>query len=972
MLVCCCMFTVNAQTVTGKITDEFNEPVVGANVIEKGTTNGTVTNLEGTYTLKVANLRSSSLLVSFIGYVTKEVKIEGKTSLDVQLDPSTVNLDEVVAIGYGTQTRREITGSIANVSEKDFNQGFTRDATDLLQGKVAGLVITSGSGDVSRSSQVRLRGTSTLMNDQGPMIVIDGIPGGDLSTVAPNDIESISVLKDASSQAIYGSRAAGGVILVTTKRGKGNHAEVTYNGYETFDFVANKPHLLNAQEWIAANKQLGNDISVYQDFINQGIDTDWLGEMMRVGVSSNHNISIAGGTTNGNYRASYTLFDRKGVVRDNYMQRHMLRLQIQQRFLNDKLRLSITASANMGKFRRPFTDNFVEAYNLPPVVPVYNADGSWYTGAHGNYDQGNPIQSQALDYNKYTGDYMYGDGELQYNVIDGLAAKVHLYKSKYNNSRSQWLDPTSSRGNDDNGSAIRQHQAGSRDLMEWTLSYDKEFGKNKLSAIAGYSWEDNQFYGQYSYVTNFDVTYMGANAIQAGNDLKLGNVTSYSNSYKLISFYARAHYAFDERYMITATLRRDGSSKFGENHKWGMFPSVSAAWGIKQEGFAKDASWLDDLKFRVGYGITGNQDGLQPYKSLELYGTSGTYVSGDATLVAFKLTQNPNPDLKWEETSMLNIGVDYGFLGKFSGTIEWYQKNTSDMIYRYVMPQPVYVYDRMFANVGNMRNTGIEFSLNYDVVRNKTFKYTTSVNLAHNKNEVTKLSSALYKSDEIFTGDPWIRGQSDVTSHIVKVGLPVGAFYMWKVKSKELNAEGGFDYEDVNGDGQMTNDDRQYVGSAQPDLTFGWNNQFNWKNWDASFFLRGTIGNKVLNNPIAAYGNNTFLSGANAIENDNLLKYKTASTVSDFFLEDASFARLDNAAIGYSFNMKNVKGIEKLRLYATVQNLFVITKYTGIDPEVEIFRGEASDDDAGLSPGIEPRTYFPKSRSFTFGINLTF
>lgn len=974
MLMSFCMTgAVFAQKgmIKGTVVDENGEPVIGANVLVKGTTNGTITDMDGNYVINVENMKNVVLQVSYVGYNSIEEAVKGRNNVPIKLESSVVNLGEVVAIGYGTQTRKEITGSVANVSEENFNKGVTRDASDLLQGKVAGLTITSGSGDVTRNSQIQLRGTSTLQNDQGPMIVIDGVPGGDMSTVSPTDIESISVLKDASSAAIYGSRAAGGVILITTKRGSGSKTQVNYDGYVTASTVSNKPDMLNAQEWRDANKELGNDISLYDGYT---ADTDWFDEMLRTGISQNHSLSLSGGTSKSNYRASYTYMDRKGIARDNWMKRHSFRFQFQQRALNDKLRIGLTGSTTLTDMQMPFADDYILAYNMLPVYPVYNEDGSYFEDANHNYDQGNPVQNQDQNYKKRSNIYFYGQGDIQYTIIEGLTAKVNLYKSRYSSDYSEWQDPRNSRGDDNNGLAIRQSRTWDRELMEWTANYNKAFGsdeQHKIDAIIGYSWETNKYADQYSKATDFAVNSMGADNMQTGNLLKIGNVTSSRNEYKLISLFARAHYSYLEKYMITATVRRDGSSKFGANHKWGTFPSVSAAWGISQESFMEDIDWVNDLKLRAGYGVTGNQDGLQPYKSLELYEASGTFYSNGSQLTAFKVSQNANPDLKWEQTAMLNIGLDFTlFDNRLNGTVEWYNKKTSDMLYTYKVPTPTYVYDKIAANVGDMSNKGIEILLNLDVIRNKNFTWNTSINLAHNKNKITRLSNELYSTDRVYVGDPWIRGASGVTSHVVEEGYPVGQFFM--LKCNGIDENGKFIIEDINGDGQITDDDRTYCGDAQPDLTYGWNNTFSWKNWDASFFIRGTIGNKVLNNPVAAYGNNTYISGANAMKNDNLLTMRENSRVCSYYIEDASFARLDNMSIGYTFNTKKIDWLEKARVYVAAQNLFVITGYTGLDPEVEIFRGEASDADAGLSPGIEPRNYMPKARSFTFGVNLTF
>lgn len=969
LLMMCTFAFAQQGTVTGKVIDDLGEPVIGANVIVKGTTTGVITDVDGNFSLKVNDIKKNILVISFVGYNTVEEPLRGRTKVGIKLESSVINLGEVVAIGYGTQTRRQITGSVANVSEEQFNKGLTRDASDLLQGKVAGLTITSGSGDVTRGSQIRLRGTSTLQNDQGPMIVIDGVPGGDMSTVAPDDIESISVLKDASSAAIYGSRAAGGVILITTKRGSGSKTQVSYNGYVTIDNVANKPDLLNAQEWRDANKQLGNDISVFDKY---NADTDWFDEILRTGFSQSHSLSLSGGSSKSNYRASYTFMDRNGISRDNSMTRHNFRFQFQQRAINDRLRISLTGSASLTDMSMPNGTNFIHAYVMSPVLPVYNPDGTYMTAFNAEYDQGNPVQNMELNYRNRSNNYFYGQGDIQFEIIEGLNAKVSLYKSRNAGDYSRWDDPRTSIGLGDNGLAQRSSNTSNRELMEWTLDYDKTFNEvHKVNALLGYSWENNEFASQYAQVTNFAVTSMGADNLQTGNTLKIGNVTSGRNAYKMISMFARANYSYGERYMITATLRRDGSSKFGADHKWGIFPSASAAWGISQEAFMEDVKWVSDLKLRAGWGVTGNQDGLTPYKSLELYQASGTYFNNGAFLTAFAVSQNANPDLKWEETSMFNVGLDFQlFKGRLNGTIEYYSKQTKDMLYNYSVPTPTYVYGTIAANVGDMSNKGIEVALNFDAIRTKNFRWTTALNLSHNKNKITKLSNDLYSTDRVYVGDPWIRGASGVTSHVVEEGYPVGQFFM--LKCNGISEDGKFILEDLNKDGQITDDDRTYCGDAQPDLTFGWNNTFSWKNWDASFFIRGTIGNKVLNNPVAAYGNNTYISGTNAMKNENLLKMSESSRVCSYYIEDASFARLDNMSIGYTFNTKNINWLQKARVYAAAQNLFVITGYKGLDPEVEIFRGDASDSNAGLDPGIEPRNYFPKARSFTFGVNLTF
>ena len=945
------------------VLDELGEPIIGANIVEKGTTNGTITDMDGNYSLTVNDLKKAVLQASFIGYNTIEESVKGRSTVEIKLSPSVVNLGEVVAIGYGTQTRKEITGSVANITEKDFNQGVTREASDLLQGKVAGLNIASGSGDVSSSPQIRLRGTSTLQNDQGPMIVIDGIPGGDMSTVAPSDIESISVLKDASSAAIYGSRSAGGVILITTKRGSGSKTQVNYDGYVALSSLANKPDLLTADEWRSYAASVGQSEQAKQ-FDQYGASTDWFDEISRTGFSQNHSLSLSGGSSKSNYRASVNYLKNSGVIRDNEMERFNFRFQFQQRAINDRLRIGLTGAATILDYNPTYGYNFVLAYNMLPVFPVKMSDGSWYENV--GYDLGNPVHNIEANTRKNKTNSYYGVGDLQFTIIDGLDIKASLYKSRRLNEYSQYYDSTTDAGRDDGGYAYKRSQTYDKDMMEWTLNYDKTFNDvHKVNGLLGYSWEENMFSEFTAANRNFTTDMLGANKLQAGQDLRPDDVTSQKNEYRLISMFARAHYSYAERYMITATVRRDGSSKFGTNHKWGIFPSVSAAWGISQEAFMQDIDWINDLKLRAGWGVTGNQDGLKPYKTLELYGASDKYYDSGSWLTGYKIDQNANPDLKWEQTSMLNIGLDFQlFNGRLGGTVEWYDKRTKDMLYTYTVPSPPYLYREMMANGGDMKNTGIEVLLNLDAIRTKDFSGNTTLNMSHNKNEVTSLSNDNFTTTRIYAGDAWIRGSSGGTTHVVEEGRPIGQFYGWRCDG--IDADGKYILYDKTGDGQISEDDRDYIGDAQPDLIFGWTNSFRYKAIDFSFFFRGSIGNDVLNHVRMAYAQPGYLIGSNALDDPLTYQLKEVPKYCSLYIENASFVRLDNVTLGYTFNTKKLNWLDKARIYVTGQNLFVITGYKGLDPETNMGRND------GLAPGVEDREFYPKARTFTFGVNLTF
>jgi iron complex outermembrane receptor protein len=545
-----------------------------------------------------------------------------------------------------------------------------------------------------------------------------------------------------------------------------------------------------------------------------------------------------------------------------------------------------------------------------------------------------------------------------------------LYKERRAEEGSRYNNSETEAGRDDGGYAQRENRIWDKHLMEWLLDYSTSFGANEqhgFNAMAGYSWEENEYSYMMAANRSFTTDLLGANNLASGQGLRPTDVGSARNMSRLISFFGRVHYSYQSKYMVTATVRRDGSSKFGANHKWGIFPSVSAAWGITEEAFMNDVEWVDEMKLRVGYGVTGNQSGLDPYKTLQLYGTSGTYYDNGAWLTAYRINQNANPDLKWEETAMFNVGLDFFlFNNRLSGTIEWYDKRTKDMLYTYRVPTPPFLHSEMMANVGDMKNTGIELALSLDAIKTSDFKWNTSVTAAHNKNEITSLSDDVYTTSRILVGDAWVRGGSGRTTHVVEEGYPVGQFY--GPEFIRIDEDGKYVFRDSDGNetNAVTAEDYTYIGSAQPDLTFGWSNLFRYKRWDMSFFLRGTFGNKVLNMGRMTYGHPGYLIGANALNDPLIHQLKVVPEYSSLYVEDASHIRLDNASIGYTFKTENLNWLENARVYATGQNLFLITKYKGLDPEVDENRNN------GLAPGVEDREYYPKARTYSVGITLTF
>ena len=946
------------KTITGKVTDKSGSPIPGASIVVKGTATGTVTDGEGKYNLKAPS-NAEILEYSFIGMKLATESINNRAVINVVLEDEVTAVAEVVAIGYGTQTKREISGSVTNVSAKDFNRGVATNAADLLQGKVAGLNINTGSGDVADGGKntIRLRGTSSLTGSSSPFVVIDGVPGGDLSTVAPQDIESISILKDASSAAIYGSRSASGVILITTKKGMKGNTKVSYAGYVGMDEVTNKPKLLNGAEW----RKYAADNNKSITGMDMGADTDWFGEIMRTGVTQNHNLSFSGGGEDHNYMASASYMDVQGVVKGNSMNRFNFRFSFNQFALDNKLQISFTGNAVMGDNSPSETQNFILAYNTIPVVPVKLANGEYYENT--DFDQGNPVHNIALNKRDNKENKFYANVKADLEILKGLNFTASGFRERNTNDWGLYNNSTTERGRNAIGYAKRESSLWDKSLLETTLRYKASFNEvHNITALAGYSWEQNDYRRFFAQNQQFGTDLLGYDNLQAGENLKPADVESQRNMSRLISSFARFTYNFNEKYVLSATVRRDGSSKFGSNHKWGTFPSFSAAWNITKEDFMSNMSKINDLKLRVGYGVTGNQDLIDPYTSLNLYGQSGKYYSDGQWYTAYGVTQNPNPNLKWERTSMLNVGIDFSLFGsRVNGTVEWYNKETSDLLYKYKVPVPPYQYSELLANVGGMSNKGLEFLLNVVPVRTTDFQWTIGLTAANNRNKVTSMSNDEFKTDRVKLGTAFIRGGSNTTTHVLEVGHDVGTFYGYECTG--LDANGKYIFTDINTDGKIDDKDFTYIGSPQPKLTYSINNSFTYKKWDLSVFFRGVYGNKVLNYSRMSFATTQWLMGGNVLKEALTSGLTDSPIYSSYYIEDGSFLRCEYVNLGYTIKAESIKWIKNLRVYVTGQNLFKITKYKGLDPEVDM---------TGLTPGVEGRDYYPKSRTLMVGVNIGF
>lgn len=963
------------STVNGVVKDSAGEPLIGVNVIEKGTTNGTVTDVDGKFTLNVAP--GKTLLISYIGYKTQE--ITAGRNLNIILAEDNAMLDEVVVVGYGSMTRKDVTSSITTVKADKLNVGTYTDPAQLLQGKVPGLSITQSSDPNGGTSSIQLRGASSLRSGAAmePYYVIDGVPGVSLATIAPEDIESIDVLRDATATAIYGSKAANGVIIVTTKKGKSGKASVTYNGYVALDNVMKNLDMLSASELRAYAK--ANNFTIDNDM---GANTDWQKEVQRTAVTHNHNVSISGGNDQTSYNTSFTYLDKQGVIKGTEMDRLIGRAFIQTKALNDRLTLSFNVNASITNNHsvNTATDgaSVYDAMNYySPLVPVYDANGNWskYEGVSQNYNPLSMINEDPYDHETKK---LQGTAKAALQIIDGLVWNATV---SYQNEQFIWGDYHTSKtqltGIKNNGQAHRRTTSDNKKVFETYLNYDKTFNEvHKLGLMAGYSWEETTVADGFGLtVYDFYNDDLGYKNLGMANKMDINGIWSSAEStLRMISFFGRANYSFNSKYMVQATVRRDGSSAFGKNNRWGTFPSASAAWRISEEEFVKDLNIFDDLKFRVGYGISGNSLGFDPYIATQVYGATGWYDRSETEKYRILgAIRNSNPDLKWEETAMFNIGLDFAVWGgRLSGTIEYYNKKTSDLIYDYAVSTSRYPFDKMTANVGDITNKGIELAINVIPVQTKDFQWSTSLNLSHNKNTVDKLSNDTYSVNYINQANPNIGGFSQANSiQRIMEGEPIGTFYMWEWAG--YNEDGLSVFNEYDEDGKLIGTtanpgekDRVKVGSAQPKLNLGWNNTVTYKNWSLTAFVQGVFGNKIFNGTRAQYNNVTNIKvGKNGLK--EILEQKSTDTnaqaPSDRYLENGSYLRLSSLSLGYNFG-KIGNWVNSLKVTATCNNVFTITNYKGVDPEVSL---------GGLTPGVDYReSFYPRTRTFMLGLNVNF
>lgn len=962
------------QKVTGKVKDSSGEPVIGASVVVKdNNTMGTITDFDGNFMLDVP--AKSVLVISYIGYVTQEVPATGKKSLEIILKEDTKTLDEVVVIGYGTQRKGDVTSSVASVKADNFVKGAVKDVGQLIQGKVAGLAITNPNGDPTGNTQIRLRGTNTIGGaNTNPLVLIDGIPG-ELSTVAPEDVESVDVLKDGSAAAIYGTRGTNGVILITTKQAKGvDINQVEYNGYVSTSLIAKKLDMLNADEFRA----------LYPDQ-DHGADTDWIDEISRTPISHVHNLSLMGGNSKTNYIANLNYASRQGIMKKSDFESFQGRIEITHRMFDDKLKLKfglfgkknqMESTTNGGSFRGWV---YGQATRRNPTDPVRNEDGTWNENVS-KFEYENPLALLYEAEGNVKKTQLRYNGNIVYNPIKDLtlSAVFSYIRENMNRGYGETLSHIS---------ALRDGLAGwssvgsytkMEKLMELTAQYNKEIGAHKFSVLGGYSYNETDYEELWIDNYGFQDDYFGGwHNIGIGSALKDGkaNIGSKKTPTNLIGFFGRATYSFKNRYLLMGALRYEGASQlWGTDNAWGLFPSVSVGWRITEESFMKNQKIFDDLKLRVGYGVTGSQP-KDPFLGVAMlkYG-SYAYVNGNwiQTIVP---ASNPNPDLKWEEKKETNIGLDFvSWGGRLSGSIDYYNRDVDGLIYEYGVPTPPNLYNKTMANGGTMRNRGIEVLVTVVPVQNKDFEWSTTGTFSLNSNKLISLSGSIFKSDYDYFNTGTVEYSGQVTdSHRVQVGESIGNFYGFKVV--DVDSEGRWIYEDRNGelvnykDFTHAPEDKHVIGNGLPKWYAGWNNTLRYKNFDLNVTMRGAFGFQIINGGRMNYENVKNSRFENRLKSVNDLvfgKHTLSSEVepefNSYYVEDGDYWKIDNITLGYSFGQIG-KYIKSLRIYGSVLNALTITGYKGIDPEV-------STDD--LTPGYDTRDRYPSVRSFTFGVNVKF
>ena len=971
------LFAQGGYEVKGVVNDAMG-PVVGATVLESGTANGASTGLDGDFVLKVSSA-DAIVEVSCIGYATQTFRASEMPAV-ITLSEDAMFLDDVVVIGYGSQKKKEVTGSVASVKAEDFNAGVKTSPVGLLQGKVAGLnIIRTTSDPTNTGFSVQIRGFSTLDKGAGtsPLYIVDGVPVSNIDNISPDEIASMDVLKDGSAAAIYGTRGTNGVIIITTKRGD-NFSEVAntrveYSGYASLSMRNGDTGMATPEEFVKLNDLSGGAVTptIHQDENGNVILTDWMDALTRdVALTHSHNVAISGSSSKFNYRAAVAYKNAEGIARNNNREEVIAKIAASQKALDGWLELQYDLSY-MHYRNDYFCGDFKQAAILNPTLPIYDSSkkNGYYqpqgTGIH------NPVEQMNQKESYQDGNYFRGSVKATVNIkpVEGLRVSGFAAFEEGDN-RKFWFNKTINTDIENSGKAGRGSDFNVSKLFEVTADYSRTFGRHHVAAVAGFSYQNFLYDGQEISNKGFPTEAMKYYQIGNGDAEKtyLG-ASSYRNSNTLAAGFARVNYSYAEKYLASVSLRREGSSRFGANNKWGWFPAVSLGWRITGEDFMSDKEWCNDLKLRAGFGVTGNNLGSD-LKSVAMLSNGGTFWYNGAYVYTYGVSQNVNPDLRWEKKYEYNLGLDYAFIdSRIYGSLDIYYRQTRDLLWDYEVPTPPYQYPTLLANAGQMDSYGIELAISGVPVKTENWTWTTTPTISFNRNIITKLSdpSKGFNYKQTTSGGVGENGIMNTNTQILVEGQSVGAFYGYKFLAIK---DGNWYFKTPAGGVVDTSTAaeayRQVIGNAQPLFTFGWNNSVRWKNLDASVFFRGVYGNDVLNLTRWAYGprssaaDNVFMKDIS--KKGTVLSNKTLFT--DYYLEDGSYIKLDNVTVGYTFRFKENSLMENLRIYLTGQNLLTITKYSGQDPEVNT---------TGVwNAGIDYCDFYPTVANIQLGLNISF
>ncbi len=951
--------------IRGTVIDTDGVPVIGANVLVKGTTHGTVTDIDGHYMLSDV-VPSSTLVFSYIGYIDEEIVYDGQSRIDVTLVEDIQSLDEVVVVGYGSLNRRELSSSIVQVDRDNFQPGAVGNPMELLTGKVAGLnVNNTASADPNSGSSLQIRGATSISASNDPLIVIDGVTGGNIRNLSPQDIESMTVLKDAASAAIYGTRGANGVILITTKKGgrEPGKAQVTYDSWFGVNIAHSPRTVLTPDEFRRSRR--GTDY---------GHNTVWYDLLVRdFSYDNNQYLSINGSTQNGHYGASFNYKKATGIDIKSEREEYAGRFVLEQRMLNNRLQINGSLNARRVNEEWANTGMFDTALNMNPTMPVYNEDGTYYqptspTGAR------NPVAEVREIDNNGQRLYVLGTAEARLNIIqqDNQLLNTSLaYSLHYDDLKQQYYTPSTSGESywgGYSGRANVQYQKWYTNRLEWLFNYSLDLNDHSIKAVAGYSYEESHW--ERLQASNNDFVFdnikwhdLGSGSFLTDGKASMGTGASLS---KLIGVFGRVNYNWKNLLMASVSLRHEGSTKFGKDHKWGSFPSASLAWELANMSFMEDASGIvQSLKPRISYGVTGRSD-FGAYQSLATYSTRGQYFIDGEWVNGYAPSNNANPLLGWEKSISTNIGIDFVLWNRLRGSIDYFDRQSKDLLYNYTAPQPPFVYPNILVNVGTTQNNGIEIALDADIFKNTPVKWTSGINYSYGTTRLKQLSNDIYEASYL---ELYLKPGVGTSEYFFRVqeGGKIGQFYGYEFAGIQDGRMMVYDNDNNPVPvGDATPEFKRYIGNGTPTSYLSWNNTLRYKSFDLNFSFRGAFGFDIFN--MGTYG-----MGLKGAGTDNV--YRTAYTdhndmstgggvISSFFLEKGDYLKLENVTFGYNYSPKPNEYISNARFFLSAKNLFTLTGYSGNDPSIVRVNG--------IEPGVDSNSSYPTATQISVGVTLNF